>query len=521
MHLPRCSGILIHPTSLPSRFGVGDFGPEAHRFAKQLGAAGQTVWQVLPLGPVGLGNSPYQSYSAFAGEVLLISPELLAEEGSLDAGELARAPDFPRESVDFEAVRRWKIPLLEQAYTNFSKSAAPGCRHLFEQFCADHVNWLDDYAMFVVLKEKFGADRSWTAWDADLARRNSAALAKVRSEYRRQIECQKYWQFVFYRQWDELRRHCTECGIRVMGDIPIYVSQESSDVWSHPRQFRLDERGRPTVVSGVPPDYFSKTGQRWGNPIYNWKEMEQTGFHWWIERFRGTFRLYDLLRVDHFRGFDAYWEVPASEETAVNGRWIKAPGEKLFETVLSELGQLEIIAEDLGDITPEVIALRKKFHFPGMAILQFAFGIEGNAANYRPHNLEREIIAYTGTHDNDTIMGWWNSQGGDSTRSEEDIRLERELTESYLGPGSEPMNWRLIRAYSMSVAQVAMLPMQDVLGLGAEARMNRPGVAEGNWCWRMKPGAFGQEEQEKLQQLSSLYDRIPERKRSSEADGTA
>lgn len=517
MNLPRCSGILIHPTSLPSRFGLGDFGPEAHRFAEQLAAAGQTIWQVLPLGPVGTGNSPYQSYSAFAGEVLLISPELLVEEGVLEKKDIARIPEFPADKADFEAVRSWKMPLLAKAYTNFSKSGSPNLRHSFEQFCADHSVWLDDYALFVVLKQKFGADKSWTDWDTSLSKRNPAALAKLEAECRDEVQRQKYWQFIFYRQWDELRKHCTECGVKVMGDIPIYVSHESSDVWAHPRQFVLDNAGKPTVISGVPPDYFSKTGQRWGNPIYNWKEMEQTGFHWWIERFRGTFRLYDLLRVDHFRGFESYWEVPAAEDTAVNGKWVKAPGEKLFNAVTSELGQLEIVAEDLGDITPEVIELRKTFHFPGMAILQFAFGIEGNAANYRPHNLEREIIAYTGTHDNDTIMGWWNSDGGDSTRTDEDIRLEREFTESYLGPSSEPMNWRLMRSYYVSVAQVAIVPMQDVLGLGAEARMNRPGVAEGNWGWRMRPGAFSEEQQKKLHDMAALYDRIPKQQRNGKS----
>jgi 4-alpha-glucanotransferase len=296
-----------------------------------------------------------------------------------------------------------------------------------------------------------------------------------------------------------------------MGDIPIYVSQESSDVWAHPRQFLLDGNGKPKVVSGVPPDYFSETGQLWGNPIYDWKEIERTGFRWWIERFRGTFRLFDLLRVDHFRGFEAFWEVPAKEDTAINGRWVKAPGEKLFQAVIAELGPLEIVAEDLGDISAEVIQLRKQFHFPGMAILQFAFGIEGNAANYRPHNLEREMIAYTGTHDNDTVMGWWNSKGGDSTRTEEEIQQEREFALSYLGPSEEAMNWRLIRAYYVSVAQVAIIPMQDVLGLGAEARMNRPGIAEGNWGWRMAPESFHNEYREKLHQFASLYDRIPKR----------
>jgi 4-alpha-glucanotransferase len=488
---------------------MGDFGPEAYRFAEQLEAAGQTLWQVLPLGPVGWGNSPYQSYSAFAGEVLLISPELLEEEGLIQKKQLQERPDVPAGKVDYAASRRWKMPLLRQAYQTFSRTASGECRHLFEQFCSSHGNWLDDYALFVVLKDTFGADKSWTDWEPGLAKRNAVALARMRDQYNDQIECQKYWQFLFYSQWDRLRAHCSEHGVKVMGDIPIYVAQESSDVWAHPRQFLLDMQGRPTVVSGVPPDYFSKTGQRWGNPIYNWKEMEQSAFHWWIDRFRGTFRLYDVVRVDHFRGFEAFWEVPAKEETAIKGHWVKAPGEKLFHAVHAELGPLEIVAEDLGDITAEVEDLRRKFNFPGMAILQFAFGIEGNATSYRPHNLEREIFAYTGTHDNDTVMGWWNSSGGDSTRSEEDIRKERNFTLSYLGPGDESMNWRLIRAYYGSVAHVVVVPMQDVLGLGTEARMNRPGVADGNWDWRMNACAFDPESQKKLREFAMLYDRIP------------
>lgn len=499
----------MHPTSLPSRFGIGDFGPAAHRFVDALAASGQSIWQVLPLGPVGLGNSPYQSYSAFAGEVLLISPEILVQEKVLAESDLANSPEFAKGKADHAAVRRWKIPLLEKAYRKFTSDSSGDSTHAFKQFCADHASWLDDYALFVVLKNKVGEDKSWTDWPVEIAKRHAGALASLREEHADKIECQKYWQYLFYRQWDQLRKHCTASGVQVMGDIPIYVSQESSDVWAHSRHFMLDERGKPTVVSGVPPDYFSKTGQRWGNPIYNWKEMEQTGFQWWIDRFRGTFRLYDLLRVDHFRGFESFWEVPAEEETAVKGTWVKAPGEKLFQTVRAELGELAIIAEDLGEITPEVTQLRTKFEFPGMAILQFAFGIEGNAANYRPHNLERHVIAYTGTHDNDTIMGWWNSEGGDSTRTEEDIRLEREFTEAYLGPSNEPMNWRLIRSYFASVARVAMLPMQDVLGLGAEARMNRPGMAEGNWEWRMQEGQFGPDEQKRLREFASLYDRIP------------
>jgi 4-alpha-glucanotransferase len=509
VNLPRCSGILLHATSLPSSFGIGDFGPEAYCFADQLAAARQTLWQVLPLGPAGDGDSPYQSYSAFAGDPLFISPELLVREGVLSADDLKIAPQFPPRTVDYESVRLWKLPLLTQAYRTFRDSAAEASRHAFDEFCADHAAWLEDYALFVALRNRFGPQKSWTCWEKNVVVRNPGTLASYREELADEVNCQKYWQFLFYRQWDDLRQYCRARGVRIVGDIPIYVALNSADVWAHPEQFLLDENRQAKAVSGVPPDYFSETGQLWGNPIYNWREMERSGFHWWIERFRGTFRLFDIVRVDHFRGFQAYWEIPAGEKTAVNGKWVNAPGEKLFHAVSFELGALDIIAENLGVITPEVEALRKKFHLPGMAILQFAFGIEGNAASYRPHNLERDLIAYTGTHDNDTIMGWWNSCGGDSTRSEEDVRQEKEFTLNYLGPGDEPMNWRCIRAIAGSVARVAVAPMQDVLGLGNEARMNRPGTATGNWRWRLLPGEFAPELQERLHNLAAIYDRVP------------
>jgi 4-alpha-glucanotransferase len=475
----------------------------------QLAAAGQTLWQVLPLGPVGSGNSPYQSFSAFAGESMFISLDLLHRDGLLERADLAQAPSFPGETLKYDDVRAWRVPLLMKAYETFVRA---GKSRAFDQFCADHSIWLEDYSLFMALRDKFGADKSWTEWEPDVVRRNPGALARYRQELADEVECQKFLQFTFYRQWDALRQHCASAGVRIMGDIPIYVSQNSADVWSHPKQFLLDENGNPTAVSGVPPDYFSEDGQLWGNPIYNWEEMARSGFEWWINRFRGTFRLYDLLRVDHFRGFEAFWQVPANETTAKNGKWVKAPGEKLFRSVAAELGELDIVAENLGDITPEVEELRKKLNFPGMAILQFAFGIEGNAASYRPHNLIRHVVAYTGTHDNDTSMGWWESSGGDSTRSEDDIRREKEFTEMYLGPGTEPMNWKLIRALQGSVAQLAVTPMQDVLGLGSEARMNRPGVANGNWEWRMREGAFTPEMQKKLLDLATVFDRVPPKK---------
>jgi 4-alpha-glucanotransferase len=509
VNLPRSAGVLLHTTSLPSPYGIGDFGPDTFRFIDQLASAGIGLWQVLPLGPTGFGNSPYQSFSAFAGEPLLISPDLLVENRLLAAADLRKPPKFCIDSVDYEKVRAWKLPLLLTAFKTFKKTRTREQNHTFQQFCADQASWLEDYALFMVLRGQFGSDKTWTSWEKPFAMRNPATLAKAREQHPDDIECQKFWQFLFYTQWMNLHRYCAQKGMRVIGDIPIYVSHDSADVWAHPKQFQLDEDGNSLLVSGVPPDYFSETGQLWGNPIYNWQEMERSGFHWWIDRFRGTFHLYDALRIDHFRGFEAYWEVSATEKTAVNGRWVKAPGEKLFRTVTGALGEMEIIAENLGVITPEVEALREKFNYPGMAILQFAFGIEGNAANYRPHNLERVVVAYTGTHDNDTTVGWWTSNGGDSTRTEEDIRQEKEFVEQYLGDSNEPIQWRMIRALFGSVARVAIVPMQDLLGLGSESRMNRPGVATGNWSWRMLPDAFSPELIQRVRQLAETYDRVP------------
>jgi 4-alpha-glucanotransferase len=506
--LPRTSGILLHPSSLPSRFGIGDFGEEAFRFADQLKAAGQGLWQMLPLGPPGAGDSPYQAFSAFAGNPLLISPELLVREGYLSDADLPAAPSFPEECVDYEAVRDWKTPLLTQAGRNFRERGSEEQKARFQAFCAEHKAWLDDYALFMALRNEFGAGRSWTDWDKDLVKRERSALNKQRRKLKDEIECHRFQQFEFYRQWDALRRYANGRGILIMGDIPIYVSQEGADVWAHPEQFCVDEDGKPTEVSGVPPDYFSETGQLWGNPIYRWGEMERSRFKWWIERLRGTFRLFDLVRLDHFRGFEAYWAVPAGEETAVNGRWVKAPGKKLFRAAQRALGELKVVAENLGDITPEVERLRRELEFPGMAVLQFGFGTDLQAATFRPHNFERELFAYTGTHDNDTVMGWWASKGGDSTRSAEDVRKEKAMAERYIGPSDEPINWKLIRVLLSSVAQAAVAPMQDVLGLGSESRMNKPGAATGNWAWRMRSGAFTDELQQRLRDLSEIYERV-------------
>ncbi len=509
MKLARCSGILLHPTSLPSRFGIGDFGDEAFRFAEQLANAGQSVWQMLPLGPTGYGDSPYQLFSAFAGNPLFISPELLARQGLVTDRDLESAPEHPPDIVEYERVSDWKLPLLAKAFRGFRERSSSLEKSAFETFCNEEAGWLDDYALFVALKNGFGLDKSWTAWDEDLIERKPGAVTRWREKLSDEIDCQKYWQFEFYRQWHALRKHCSEHSLHLMGDIPIYVAHDSSDVWAHQEHFHLDKRGNPTVVAGVPPDYFSATGQLWGNPIYRWAEMEQSGFAWWTERFRAIFRLFDIVRLDHFRGFEAYWEVPADEKTAKNGRWVQGPGPELFRAVRKELGDLEIVAENLGVITPEVEAIRHQFNFPGMAVLQFAFGTDPQAKTFRPHNYERDLFAYTGTHDNDTVMGWWKSEGGDSTRSSDDVSKEKAFTLQYLGPDSEPINWKMIRTLLASVARAAIIPIQDVLGLGSESRMNKPATLGGNWRWRMRPGAFTPEYQTRLRQLAEAYERIP------------
>jgi 4-alpha-glucanotransferase len=491
---PRSSGILLHPTSLPGPFGIGDLGPEAFRFADFLASAGQSIWQMLPLGPTGYGDSPYQLFSAFAGNPLLISPERLAVAGYLAEGDLTAAPSFPENEVDYGAVIAWKMPLLRTAFENFRESASASDRDSFRSFCDRHHRWLDSFAAFMTLKEANGASTIWPNWTIN-------DVAGLEGE----IECHKFWQFEFFRQWEALRDYCHQLKIRIMGDIPIYVAHDSADVWSHPELFHLDVAGWPTLVAGVPPDYFSATGQLWGNPIYRWDEMERTGFQWWIDRFQGSFEVLDLVRLDHFRGFEAYWAVPGGQPTAEHGEWIKGPGPKLFEAVERALGHLCIVAENLGVITPEVESMRKRFSFPGMAILQFAFGSDPQAPDFKPHNYPRDVVAYTGTHDNDTVIGWWNSTGeNDSTRTAEDVRREKDYTLRYLQTDGREMNWVFIRELMRSVANTVIFPMQDVLGLGSEARMNTPAVPSGNWRWRMRPGELPAS---RLRELSSLYDR--------------
>jgi 4-alpha-glucanotransferase len=448
----RASGILLHPTSLPGRYGIGDLGREAYRFADWLAASGQRIWQVLPLGPVGYGESPYQLFSAFAGNPLLIS----LEELGLDD---LRPPAFPEDRVEFERVVPWKMARLREAWAGARwQQPAAG-----EQF-----PWLDEFARFMAFKAA-NRGRPWWEWHP-----------KVEPDPD-EIVFQKFLQVEFFRQWRRLKEYCAARGIRMMGDVPIYVAKDSADVWARPEPFRFD------VVAGVPPDYFSATGQLWGNPIYRWDRMAEDGYQWWIERMRAALEMFDSVRMDHFRGFEAYWEVPADEATAIKGRWVKGPGAALFYALRKALGKLPIVAENLGVITPEVEAIREEFGFPGMAILQFAFGKDPQAPSFQPHNYPRNLAAYTGTHDNDTVMGWWHSAGGDSTRTANDVVREKGRACAYLATDGREMNWVMIRALLASVADTVVFPMQDVLGLGSEARMNTPSVASGNWRWRMTP----------------------------------
>ncbi len=510
MKFPRSSGILLHPTSLPGNYGIGDFGPEAFRFIDYLHDAGMKIWQVLPLNPTGYGDSPYQSFSAFAGNPLLISLDRLVEAGTLEPGDLANVPDFPEDSVAFAEVILFKFNLLRLAARRFYASGTKERRAEFDRFCESHRSWLDDYALFMAAKDAHGGV-VWTAWDPELARRNPDAMERWRRELALQIDAYRYWQYEFFLQWQDVRRYCTERGIRIMGDIPIYVAHDSADVWASPQLFWLDDAGNPLKIAGCPPDYFSATGQLWGNPIYRWDVIKGEGYRWWIERFRATLAMFDMVRVDHFRGFEAYWEIPGGSPTAENGKWIKGPGTELFEVLTRELGELPLVAENLGVITPEVEAIRKHFGFPGMAILQFAFSIDPQAPTFRPHNYVRELVAYTGGHDNDTMFGWWRSGVSDSTRTAADVEKEYKDASDYLGVPREQLdkevNWIFIRQVMMSVADTVLFPMQDVLGLGSEARMNLPGSLGKNWKWRMHSGSLRAEDQERLSRWAAIYDR--------------
>ncbi len=500
MALDRSSGLLLHISSLDSAGGIGDFGPAAFAFADFLAAAKQRLWQVLPLNPVGYGSSPYSCISAFAGNPLLISLEVLVEWGWLTANELAEyvtATGGHPARVDFEQVRAAKMPLLERAAAHFLDSPTPERRQAFEQYCGENSAWLDDFVLFNVLRRQY-ASAAWTSWPAEIAHRRPETLAELRSQFARELQIERVIQFAFDQQWQALRLYSLERGIRFVGDVAIFVSFDSADVWTHPDLFELNPDLTPVRVSGVPPDYFSATGQRWGNPLYRWDVLARRNFDWWIDRIRRAHAMYDVIRLDHFRGFEAYWAIPAEEETAIHGEWVKCPGAPLFNALGEALGPIPFIAEDLGLITPEVETLRQQFAMPGMRILQFGFGNRG-AHNYLPHRFESNTVVYTGTHDNDTTAGWWANGANPQ---------ERVAVRIYTGTsGDEPVVWPLIRAAAESVADTCIFPLQDVLSLGSEARMNTPAQTGDNWSWRFTRGAIRMEHAEKLAAITELTDR--------------
>jgi len=497
MNQERMCGVLLHVTSLPSYGGVGDFGPAAYGFVDFLAAAKQRLWQVLPLSPTGFGSSPYSALSAFAGNPVLISLERLADEGWI-ARERLEGLAGHEGPANFEAAAAGKIPLIEEAAANFLDRAKEETRARFLKFCQDNMSWLPDYAMFNVLRRRFGYV-SWIDWPAEYSLRKHDALTAVLTERGRELAIEQAVQFFFNEQWCALRGHCAERGIRILGDVAIFVNYDSADVWTHPEIFELDEERKMIRVSGVPPDYFSATGQRWGNPLYKWGELKERGFDWWVARIRRTLTLYDMIRLDHFRGFEAYWSIPADEETAVNGQWVKAPGLELFQRLKDVFGELPFIAEDLGLITPEVEELREHFGMPGMRILQFGFS-DRNAHLYLPHKYVPNTVAYTGTHDNDTTLGWWRDGASE---------LERAHVRTYLQAIDHDgeIVWAMMRAAARSVANLCIFPMQDILHLGSEARMNTPAAGVGNWTWRYGRDALHPDFATQLAALMEMTDR--------------
>jgi len=491
----RTAGVLLHPTSLPGPFGVGDFGEELVAFLDWAQSAGLRLWQILPLNPPGYGNSPYGCHSSYAGNPLLISPARLKRNGLLSEDALDDAPDFPEDHVDFDAVIEFKNKLLRRSWQHFNDRARKRFDYEQKRFEEDNA-WLEDWAAYAALKDRY-AGVAWTQWPHDIAMRDAAALAAAKSELDEEIRYHKYVQFLFFRQWADIRRAADARDIEIMGDVPIYVAADSADVWANRELFQLDDNGLPTVVAGVPPDYFSATGQRWGNPLYRWEKLRETKYRWWVSRVRAALRFADVVRIDHFRGFAAYWEIPANEPTAIHGRWMPGPGRALFDAIRGAIGDLPLVAEDLGHITPEVDELRKAIGVPGMKILQFAFAKTNSP--HLPHMYDPATVVYSGTHDNDTARGWF----------EHATAQERTNAEVYLGLNSHgPIEWAMIRAAFTSVAQIAVVPVQDILGLGSEARMNRPGDGTANWSWRLRRGALDRDHADRIRRLTELTGRL-------------
>jgi 4-alpha-glucanotransferase len=508
MTFERSAGILLHLTSLPGKFGIGDIGKEAFNFVDFLDHAGQKLWQVFPLGPTGYGDSPYQCLSAFAGNPLLISPERLQEDGFLTLTELNHIPKFDPSKIDYEKVIDYKESLLRKAYATFNENTN-GFEKQFNKFCNSHKDWLEDFALFMAAKEYHDGEL-WTEWDKGLVIREESALKKWREKLADEIRYHKFIQFQFFKQWKELRDYANNKGIKIIGDMPIFISYDSADLWANKDLFTIDENGKLLTVAGVPPDYFSETGQLWGNPLYKWKVMEKDDFLWWRKRFSSLFELVDIVRIDHFRGFEAYWEIPGDAPTAITGKWIKAPGEKLFSTLKKYLGELPILAEDLGVITKPVRELRDKFEFPGMKILQFAFGTNMET-KFLPHNYIQNCVVYTGSHDNDTTKAFFEKAKEEGSDSYTHVK-------KYLNYHGENIVCELIRAAYASVADIVIIPMQDVLNLGGEARMNFPGKLGGNWAWRMQWEQVPHTLPNTYKNMAELYERPPKPQKEEEIE---
>jgi 4-alpha-glucanotransferase len=494
MKFERASGILLHPTSLPGSDGIGDLGPWVYRWIDFLAEAGCTLWQVLPLGPTGYGDSPYQCFSAFAGSPFLISSEVLLNENLLTEADLADRPEFPADHVDFGPVITWKLQLLDRAFARFQTQAAAQLQAEFDRFQSDQTSWLSDFALFMAIKESQGGV-SWENWPEPLRQRDPQALHAARQSLAEVSQRHAFRQFLFFRQWSAAHAYANAKGIRIIGDIPIFVAYDSADAWSHPELFYFDEKGKPTVVAGVPPDYFSPTGQLWGNPLYRWEVHRQSGYAWWLARMRATLSQVDIIRLDHFRGFAGYWEVPAEMSTAEIGQWKSGPGKDFLQALEQALGDLPIIAEDLGVITEDVIELRDRFNLPGMRILQFAFTGPDNP--FLPHRYVRNCVVYTGTHDNDTVRGWYAAAP----------KKEKAFCRKYLHSTAHDLPHDMIRALWASVANIAIATLQDILGLGTEARMNFPGKPAGNWGWRMPAEVLSDSLRDQLLELNTLYER--------------
>lgn len=505
----RRSGILLHVTSLPSPYGIGDLGAWAYRFTDFLYETHQRFWQVLPLHPTSTdrGNSPYSSRSAFAGNALLISPEGLMREGLLPRSGLKDVPSFPEGKVQYRVVTEYKETLLCIAYKKFKEQKKGDWE--FESFCQENAHWLEDYALFTVLESHFGG-RVWNRWPKEIRDRKAKRMEALKEKFRDSMEMEKFFQYLFSKQWLSLKGYCNSKGIQIIGDVPIYVNYDSADVWAYPEIFKLDTSKRPLTVAGIPPDYFSAAGQLWGNPIYRWDVLKRKNYSWWVSRIAHNLKLFDMVRLDHFKGFVDYWEVPAGERTAVNGKWVKGPRDSFFYALQKHFPPLPFIAEDLGVITREVQALRDRFGLPGMRVLQFAFGDDPLADEYKPMNYLPNCVAYTGTHDNDTLISWLYGGRGHSTRRPEEIRLEKENALRYLGnvkKDKKNIHWEFIRLLMMSSANWVIIPMQDILGLGDWARMNRPATTEENWEWRLKPGQLTPYLKKRLAEMTGIYGR--------------